>query len=303
MKVCVIGGSGIKSTISALKRENSMELYCIVSVFDSGGSTGVLRRSLGVHAMGDLRDVLFSASENDELTDMLKERIEVGGTKHSLGNFLLITFMHKYGEDYLKHLSDKLSIPKNIHIIPIVKDINYTGNMYIDTEHGRLIGEHNLDTEENININSIGLDKRAALNPEAEEAISKSDYVLFGPGDLYSSILVNSLVDGFVDTVSRSKAKKILITNIMNKTSETMDFKSSDFIRSFEKYGISIDASVINTKITETDNINLKYGKVSGFVRNDIYNDKAILADLINERVPFEHDPEKLRDTLLKILV
>ncbi|MCW1294628.1 MAG: 2-phospho-L-lactate transferase CofD family protein, partial [Candidatus Parvarchaeum sp.] len=136
----------------------------------------------------------------------------------------------------------------------------------------------------------------------AADSILKSDFLIFGPGDVYSSILPNTLVDGFDNIIGKSKAKKILIVNIMNKKSETNGFKASDFVKIFEDRGIKIDYILVNNKIMPIKNIKGKYGNFSGWVENDLLDKRVIIGDFINESIPYEHDPEKILASLKRII-
>ncbi len=214
----------------------------------------------------------------------------------------MLHLIKAHGKGYLKYAEKVLKIPKNIHIIPVHDDVWYTGNLLISTNKGILVGEHNLDQGASIKVRSLNLSEPARLSAAAKNALLKADYIIFGPGDLYSSILPNVLASGFKETVRASKAEKILIVNIMNKLNETNDFKVSDFIKTLENYGIWIDKAIINDRKMASGVAKAKYGKLSGFVENDLFSRKTLEADLVNEKIIYEHDPKKLGAVLHKVL-
>jgi uncharacterized cofD-like protein len=174
----------------------------------------------------------------------------------------------------------------------------------IKTDSGEFLGEASLDknSDKPLNIQDIKLDKKVNMSETAVNAIMDSDFLIFGPGDVYSSILPNTLVEGFDKTISKSKAKKILIINIMNKKSETNGFKTSDFVELFEKRGIKLDYIMINKKTLPIKKIKGKYGNFSGWVEDDLSNDRTMKGDFINEKIPYEHDPDKILPTLKRII-
>ena len=302
--VTIIGGSGARNTLKALKMIKDIKINNIVTMFDSGGSTGYLRKKFGIYALGDLRDRILAVSDNEGLREISSQRIEMDGINHNVGNLLLYSLVKKYNKDYLKIAKEIFRTPKNIDFIPVVDDIKCSANLIIKTDKGNLIGEDSLDRNSNkeLKIKDVKLDKKVMISKSAAEAILKSDFLIFGPGDLYSSILPNTLVDGFGDTIAKSKAKKVLIINIMNKKSETNGFKASDFVKIFENRGIKIDYIIINNKVIPVKNIKGKYGNFSGWVENDLLDKRVISGDFINESVPYEHDPEKILTSLRGVI-
>ena len=161
--VTIIGGSGARNTLKALNKIKNIKINNIVTMFDSGGSTGYLRRKFGIYALGDLRDRILAVSENETLREISSERIEIDGINHNLGNLLLYNLIKRYGKDYLKAAKGLFKTPKNIEFIPVVDDINCSANLIIKTNKGDLIGEDSLDKNSNkkLEIEDVKLDKKA----------------------------------------------------------------------------------------------------------------------------------------------
>jgi uncharacterized cofD-like protein len=302
--VTIIGGSGARNTLKAISKINGIHINNIVTMFDSGGSTGYLRRKFGIYALGDLRDRILTVSENKILKEISSERIEMEGINHNMGNLLLYSLIKKYGKDYLGTAKKLFETPKNIDFIPIVDDINCSANLVIKTDKGEFIGEDSLDvnSDKELKILDIRLDKTVRISESAAKAIIKSDFLVFGPGDIYSSIIPNTLVTGFDEVISKSKAKKILVVNIMNKKSETNGFKTSDFVGLFEHRGIKIDYAMINEKTMPIKDIKGKYGSFSGWVKNDLSDKRVVKGDFVNENIQYEHDPAKMLPFLKRII-
>ena len=302
--ITIIGGSGARNTLKALKKIKNIKINNIVTMFDSGGSTGYLRKKFGIYALGDLRDRILAVSENESLRDLSAQRVEMEGINHNIGNLILYSLVKKYDKGYLEVAKDMFKTPKNIDFIPIVDDIKCSANLVIKTDKGDFIGEDSLDinSDKELKIKNVTLNKKVNISKSAADAILNSDFLIFGPGDVYSSILPNTLVDGFEKIMQKSKAKKILIVNIMNKKSETYNFKTSDFVRLFEERGIKLDYVIINEKTMPINDIKGKYGSFSGWVKNDLSDKRVINGDFINEIAPYEHDPDKILLPLKRII-
>ena len=107
-------------------------------------------------------------------------------------------------------------------------------------EDGTIInGETNIDVPNRdprlaiVNLELIG---DAKLNPQAQDVIEHADYIILGPGDLYTSLLPNLLIPGMCEAIAKSNARVILMVNLMTKPGETYGFYVDDFIRIIEKY-------------------------------------------------------------------
>ena len=159
----------------------------------------------------------------------------------------------------------------------------------------KIVGEHNIDDQKPSGklspIKSLKLSS-AKANPKALEAIKQADVIVFGPGDLFTSILPNLLVKGVSEAIRKSKAKKILITNIMTKFGQTDGFNVSDFVKVLESYlKGKIDIVLANNKLPKKE-ILKKYAKEkASFVEADTkallkLKVDAVAQDLISN---FEH--------------
>ena len=128
---------------------------------------------------------------------------------------------------------------------------------------------------------------------------------MLGPGDIFTSILPNLVVDGVVDALKKTKAKIIYNVNIMTKFGETNDFKASDFVKKMEEYlgkGV-LDFVTVNTK-KPTGAIVERYEKENvEFVENDLEGDKRLVTGNFLRRGMFlRHDSEKLAEALSSII-
>jgi uncharacterized cofD-like protein len=190
-------------------------------------------------------------------------------------------------------------------VIPVTTDNIQLG---VELENGeRIIGETNIDIpkhDPNIAISEAFIVGENRLNPRAQEVILNSDYIIIGPGDLYTSIVPNLLAKGMQQAITDSKAKIIYVCNIMTKYGETNNFDVSDFIEVIEKYAgkNTIDYVLVNNgKIREEILEKYKAEDKSPVLFNlqDQKNSYKIVArDLVNEADYARHDPRKLSQVI-----
>lgn len=241
-KIVVIGGgTGVFTVLSGLKEDPAYDLAAIVSMADDGGSTGVLREEFGILPPGDVRRALvaLSHSDNKMVSELFNFRFEEKSSLkgHSLGN-LLLTALYRITGDWREALREAVEI-LNVHgeVIPVTLDKT---RLHAQLEDGQIIeGETNIDIPKHdprLKIEKLYLSPSATANEDAIRIIKDADYVIIGPGDLYTSLLPNLLVSGIPEALRSTKAKVIYITNIMTKYGETNNFKASDFAKVIESY-------------------------------------------------------------------
>lgn len=250
-KVTVIGGgTGTYVVLSALKQYD-YDLSAIVTMMDSGGSTGKLRDQLGVLPPGDLRQALVALSEAPELwRKLFLYRFENGDLEgHNFGNIFL-SAMEKITDNYyevLDHTQFILRTKGKVHPVTFEKS-----HLCVEYENGTIIKEEGKIDEDNAETSRI---KRAFIeptvreNPKAIEAIKNSDYIIVGPGDVYTSIVPVLLVNAVREAVKNSKAKLIYIANLMTKLGQTTGYSASDHIHDIQIYaGRQPDIVLLNNQ-------------------------------------------------------
>ena len=301
--VCIGGGTGMPLVLRTLKN-HPVHLSAIVAMSDDGGSTGILRDEYGVAATGDVRRALVALSEPEGiLKELFNYRFGAGGLEgHSFGN-LFLTTLEKITGSFAQAVEEAGKILKiKGEVIPVTLD---NTRLFAELENGQVIkGETNIDIPKHdgsLRIKKIWLDPEARMNPKAGEAILAADLVIIGPGDIYSSLIPNLLVNGMSEAIKRSKATKLYICNLMTKRGETHDFKAEDFVSEIEKY-TPLDFALFNTK-KPSEEILKKYKKAkSEFVEPPAFSPKVILADLLAEDGFIRHDSgKKLADVILSL--
>jgi len=240
--VTIGGGTGSFNLLSGLKHCD-LELTSIVTTFDSGGSTGVLRDEFGTLPGGDVRRALVALAperEDQFLRELFQVRFEAPGSSlhnHSFGNLFLLAAerVTKSKEEGIKEIAKLFSLKGQV--LPISVD---DAHLCVELEDGTKIKEEaNIDKPEHdgsVKIAKAWLEPEAKLNKEAEEAIIKAEYIIFGPGDLYTSIIANTLVGGFKEAIAKSSAKLIFVTNIMSKWGETHGMEAHEYAKTLLSY-------------------------------------------------------------------
>jgi len=304
------GGTGTFNVLSGLGKNRRLNLAAIVTVADSGGSTGELRDEFGILPPGDVRRAIVALAEDTEVVRRLfeyrfKEGRRIAG--HTVGNLLLTALTDIMGdfERGIEELSEMFSVSGKV--IPVTLDNVSLG---VTLENGeRIVGETDIDVpkhDASIPIRDAFLLGGGRLNPRAKEAIENSDYVIVGPGDLYTSIIPNLLCKGMEEVLRSSSAKIIYVCNIMTKHGETDGFAVEDFVRVLEQYlgEGAIDYLLVNNGELRSSLVK-KYeeeGKIPVRLRDrQLLAEKGIKVverDFTSETDYIRHDPHKLSRTI-----
>jgi len=228
------GGTGCFTLLRELK-EFTPNLTAIVNMSDDGGSTGILRDEFGVLPPGDIRQCLVALSPDPEVRDLFSYRFSGGSFEnHSLGNIILtgVELQHGSIEKAIEVASSILNITGRV--IPVTTQ-EHTLVMRVGAEIVR--GEINISEHEIHNSNArIEHDPPATLNPKAAKSLENADLVVVAPGNLYGSILPTLAVDGMSNALSNSKAKKVVITNLLTKPGQTDGWHVVDYVKKMESY-------------------------------------------------------------------
>ena len=249
------GGSGSSNILRELKKHD-VDITAIVTMFDSGGSTGQLRSEFGYPSFGDLRQCIVALGDDrldtKRIGDALQFRFgtDTSVNGHSVGNLLLAALTSLNGdlEDAISDISNLLRASGRV--VPVTLS---QAELCAELEDGQFLrGEAQIDLRGSVlpRIAKIFLDERVDANPNAIKAVQEADIIIFGPGDLYTSILPNLLPDGMRGAFSQTRATKILVCNLMTKRGETDDFKAPDFVRELKAYlgGSSVDWVIVNSE-------------------------------------------------------
>jgi uncharacterized cofD-like protein len=306
--VTIGGGTGQSLLLSAIRDISGIEISSIVSMFDSGGSTGRLIKEFGILPPGDIMKCVLALSPNREgLEEFLKYRFEKNSKLrgHSLGNLLLL-ILNQYSGNFVKGveaLSEALQIRGKV--IPVSK---VSADIVATLEDGEeIFGETNIDISKskrspikNIKIVTKNGDDVIA-NEEAVEAIKKANYMIVSLGDFYTSIVPNLVIAEISEVCKNYKGKIIYIVNSLKKKGETDNFVSKDYILNLEKYlGRKIDFAIFNDC-----KLNFKTKKeINNPIKEDNWENRVIIKeDIHDDSVDYlRYDGVKLAKVINKII-
>ena len=306
--VVIGGGTGAYTALRGLK-QYTHKLTAIVSMFDSGGSTGRLRDEFGFLPPGDVRRCILALAPETESTKILRELLSYrfskgnGLSQHSFGNLWLTALRDILGSELsaIEYLSDLFHIQGRV--LPVTLDNSHLCAELVD---GTIItGETNIDIPKHngaLRIKKLCLDPQAHALAAALQAIEEADLIVLGPGDLYTSLLPNLLVQGIREALVHAHAKKVFVCNVMTKWGETHGFSVADFVAEVEKYlHHSLDACIVNTKFPSPE-ILQKYAVENASpvtLEKTSIRIPLIEADLLNEQEILRHDSNKLAKVLM----
>jgi uncharacterized cofD-like protein len=247
--VAIGGGHGLARTLQALPRVVD-EVTAIVTVADDGGSSGRLRRDLGVLPPGDLRMAVAALAQDEDLARLLQYRFdrgELGG--HSLGNLVLVAMQDLAEGDVIRAL-DRLGRFVGVpgRVLPCTAD---PVTLHARTSAGSVVGQAAVASTPRLREVWLRCDDgsdapRAA--PEAIAAIGAADLVVLGPGSLYTSLLPNLLVPGIADAVAATEAPTVLVANLREQPGETEGMTLADHLDALDRHvpGLRVDVLLVH---------------------------------------------------------
>jgi uncharacterized cofD-like protein len=224
------GGAGSFNLLSGLRAQTDFALRSIVTMMDSGGDSGALRNAFGVLPPGDLRRCLVALSEESQiLRDLFSFRFEEPPLRgRNFGNLFFLALTRSLGSEQqaVSALSRILKIRGDV--IPVTWD---HAQLVARTREGSLLrGEAAIDGRGKRSgprpspIEAIWLEPSARANPAALAAIRHCDAVVLAPGDVYTSLVPNLLVEGVAEAIRESRGAVVMVVNLMTKAGETDDW-------------------------------------------------------------------------------
>ncbi len=257
--VVVGGGTGTHTILSGLKHYTKhISLSAIVTMADSGGSTGRLRDEFGQLPAGDVRNALTAlAAESDDHEALLRRlflyRFDrgTGLDGHNFGNLFLTVLTDILGDEVAAIEAASTLLRVEGKVIPVTTDQVHLKAIYEDGLE--VVGEHGIDEISDhhrraLRIKELSLTPEATITEAARMALAGADLIIFGPGDLYTSILANCVVAGFKEALAESKAKVIYVSNLMSKAGQTVGFHTAEHHSELVRYSGKVpDYLLFNT--------------------------------------------------------
>ena len=312
--VTIGGGSGQYALLSGLRTIADMHVTAVVSMMDSGGSTGRLRDELGTLPPGDILKCILALSPHQETARAIlqkrfrKDRRLKG---HNAGNMLL-TMLSRYTGSFpagVQALAEILDVRGSI--LPVTID---RATLVAElTDGSRIFGESAIDMprgHQRETIRDVYLvphhSDSITVYPPVLEAIERADIIILGPGDLFTSIIPNLIVPGLREKLTEVAAPMYQVVNIMTKFGETNHFQACDFIATLEGFtGRKITAAIVNGKKPDSRLLSLYRQQKSDFVGLGLPDTgcSVIIEDLLETSGDIiRHDPAKLAAVILKII-
>lgn len=302
--VAIGGGTGLPSVLRGMKTI-TRNITAVVTMADDGGSSGKLRREMGILPPGDLRNNLAALSDDEDMmTRLFQYRFGEGNLGgHSFGNLLLTALSDITGnmEDAVGVASRVLAItgrvlPSTLHNVNLRAEIRLP-NGQLEQVHG----ESNIP-EVHGKIERVFLEpSNAKVLPEVTRAILGAELIVIGPGSLYTSILPNLLVRGLVDALWVTSAQVVYICNIAQQPGETDGYSVADHILALEKH---VGAGVIDFVLANNVYRETPYDTQYVYPAEDhpvMQHYHVIMTDLADAERPWRHDSQKLIQELLRI--
>jgi uncharacterized cofD-like protein len=256
------GGTGLSTILKGLKQytvragETAPEgpyisdLTALVTVSDDGGSSGRLRRELGMLPPGDVRNCLVALSEDENfLSKLFQYRFTSSGDLegHNFGNLFLAALTVMTGDFAVAVKQASEILATRGHILPAT-----SANVQLEAlmdDGSRVLGETNINASQRRIVELHMVPANPDPLPQALAAIAAADVITMGPGSLFTSLVTNLLVRGIPEAIAASPAVKVFICNLMTEANESLHMKASDHIRAIYDHSPRriFDYALVNT--------------------------------------------------------
>ena len=250
--VAIGGGTGLSVLLRGLKQVTS-NITAVVTVADDGGSSGILRNSLGVPPMGDSRNCIAALADAEPaMNSLLQYRFpsgngsEPGFSGHAFGNLLIAALADVTGdfEEAVRQSNRVLAVRGQV-----VPAAGTPLTLHAELADGRTLeGETAIARERGIKRVWIS-PEHVRPSPEALVAIAAADVVVIGPGSLYTSLLPPLLVSGMRQALADTRAARVFVCNVATQVGETENYRVSDHLAALSVHGLGglIDAVLVNS--------------------------------------------------------
>ena len=307
--VAIGGGTGLSALLRGLKAHTPY-ITAIVTVADDGGSSGRLRRELGVLPPGDFRNCIAALADDEALiTQLFQYRFGQSDSLngHSFGNLLITALVAISGsfEQVILEAGRVLAIngrilPSTLEDVTLVAELRKPGDSGPATRGLRCVYGESAIPKAGQPIERVFLrPDRVRAYPEAVRAILEADILVAGPGSLFTSVLPNLLVPDILRAVKASPAQRLYVCNVATQPGETDGFDVGQHVQAIERHvGRGVFPHVLaneqllpGQESPQTRMVALRYPLDAGY--------QVQTADLADEATPWRHDSHKLASVIL----
>jgi uncharacterized cofD-like protein len=311
-KIVVLGGGTGSYTILSGLRDYPVDLTAVISMADSGGSNRILRDEFGILPTSDIRQALVALADNHDEKEIFRRLFTyrfhqgIGIAGMTFGNLFMAALTDIYGSQLkaIEVTSRILNIKGKI--LPVTLDDVQLVARY---ENGHQeVGEHHIDEPRHdgrlkiVELESIPV---ARAYPKAIRAILDADLIVIGPGDLFTSLVSNLIVDGVPQALRKTKGKVVYVVNLMARWGQSYRFSAADHVAVIEKYiGTEIlDYVLVNNNFKLPPPLVKRYREEHAFpVENDLKDSyfKVIHGNFISEKTSKKSPADKLRRSIIR---
>lgn len=309
--VALGGGTGLSNLLRGFKTVFD-DLSAVVTVSDDGGSSGRLRKEMGILPPGDLRNCLLALADEEALmTALLNHRFQDGQgglAGHSFGNLFLTAMAEVVGDFHqaIKASSKVLAIRGRV--LPVsLSNLTLEAQM----QDGTLVRGESQITDYGGHIQQLRLcGEHPDPLPEALQAIQDADILILGPGSLYTSLLPHLLFPEIVAAIQAHRGPRVYICNVMSQAGETTGYDVADYIETLYRHaGVRdwLDYVLVNTHVPEASLLQRYAEEGSQPVRYlperlQGYPLQVVAADFLSQTNYVRHDVNKLSAAILDLL-
>ena len=313
--VAIGGGTGLSTFLRGIKDRTS-NITAIVTVADDGGSSGKLRRELGILPPGDFRQCIAALADDEALTTHLFQYRFSGSADdgaglsgHAFGNLFIAAMTNVVGsfEQGLAESSRVLAVrgrilPSTVTPLTLIAELQDDSTGKIARAQGESVITHAGASIRRLSI----LPEDARAYPDAIRAILDADAIILAPGSLYTSLLPNLLVRGVTDAIRAARGVRLYICNVATQIGETTDYSVSDHIAAIERHvgqGL-LDAVIANSR-HDVDWVGTPrgVGEMIRFAPGESVDPRIIGRDVVNVSAPWRHDSQKLAEAVTAIVL
>ncbi len=306
--VAIGGGTGLSTLLRGLKAYTP-HITAIVTVADDGGSSGRLRRELGLLPPGDFRNCIAALADDEALiTQLFQFRFGQGEglDGHSLGNLFITALAAVTGSFERAILEASRVLAVQGRILPsTLEDVTLVADLKVEDEAAtsrltRVQGESAIPRAGQPIERVFLRPERVRAYPEAVRAILEADLIIAGPGSLFTSVLPNLLVQDIRRAVEVSPAAKIYVCNVATQPGETDGFDVGQHVGALQRHVgwglmpnvLANDNPIPSLEQPQMQPVALHYPPGDGY--------EVIAADLVDRSAPWRHDSEKLAELIMR---